>query len=335
MRKNILNKVLPLCCLVIIMAGCKAKKQLVNRNVPVKVKPASAVAEKLAAIRSKQVNFSTFAGKAKTQLAIDGDNNDCTLNIRIKKDTRIWVSVTALLGIEVARAVITPDSILIINKLQGIYIKKPFSFVHKYAGKQVDYDTLQSLLVGNAIPKLLNDSTAFEPDAPNTNLSGTLDGLLYKLILGPDLRVTQTSLTNGQARQSLQVTNKEFVQEANRVVPSQIDIASVVKNQKIQVNLRYTKVEFDQQLEYPLTLISASSTSPSEWKDFDVVIMPSGQYPFLSDKSGSDALRSWISEGGKIVALEGAVGALAKLDWTIKSKKGADEDTSDTYAALR
>ncbi|RYD85598.1 MAG: DUF4292 domain-containing protein [Sphingobacteriales bacterium] len=254
MRRNTLNKLLIVCCLI-TAAGCKSKKPLVvNRNVPATVKPASAAATKLAAIRSRQVTFNTFSAKAKTDLTIDGNNNDCTMNIRIQRDKKIWVSITAILGIEVARAVITPDSILIINKLQGLYTRKPFSYIHKYASKQIDYLTLQSLLVGNAIPKLLNDSTDVQTVETNTNLTGKLDQLLYKLIIGPDLRVTQTSLANQQARQSLQVTNNVFIQTANRIVPSQIDIASVVKNQKIQVNLRYSKVEFDLELDYPFSI---------------------------------------------------------------------------------
>jgi hypothetical protein len=254
MRRNILNKLLPFLCLALIVAGCKSKKQVVVNRDTAAVKPNSGVTAKLAAIRAKQVTYNTFSAKAKTQLNINGNDNDCTLNIRVNRDKKIWVSITAILGVEVARAVITPDSILIINKLQGLYTKKPFSYVHKFASKQIDYSTIQSLLVGNVIPKLINDSTRFETVAPNTNVSGKLDDLLYKLILGADLRVTQTSLANEAARQSLQVTNNVFIEAANRVVPSQIDIASVVKNQKIQVNLRYSKVEFDVPLEYPFSI---------------------------------------------------------------------------------
>jgi hypothetical protein len=52
----------------------------------------------------------------------------------------------------------------------------------------------------------------------------------------------------------LQVTNSNFIQADNRTVPSQIDIASVVKDKKMQVNLHYVKVDFDQQLEYPFNI---------------------------------------------------------------------------------
>lgn len=256
MKKNTWNKILVVAFGLLVFASCKSKKQVVvNRNATTTVKPASDVETRLAAIRSRQLTFNTFSAKAKTQLNINGNNQDVTLNIRINRDKKIWVSVTALLGVEVARALITPDSIQVLNKFQGVYLKKPFSYIHKFASRQIDYITLQSLLVGNAIPKLLNEDIKFEPSANNITGSGKLDELVYKLVLGPDMRVTQTSLANEQLQQSLQVTNNVFIQTAdNKVVPSQIDIASVVKKQKIQVNLRYNKVEFDQQLDYPFSI---------------------------------------------------------------------------------
>jgi hypothetical protein len=158
------------------------------------------------------------------------------------------------LGVEVARAVITPDSILMINRLDGVYLKKPFGYVYTYASKQVNYKTLESLLVGNAISELLNENSDIVSANGNTTLSGSLDDLVYKLVIGADNRVTQTNLDNQAQAQSLQVANNTFIQATNRVLPSQIDIASVVKDKKIHVNLHYTKVDFDQKLEYPFSI---------------------------------------------------------------------------------
>jgi hypothetical protein len=158
------------------------------------------------------------------------------------------------LGVEVARAVITPDSILLINRLEGVYMKKPFSYVYAYASKQVNYKTLESLLIGNAIPELLTEKSEFVTTSNTTTLSGSLDDLLYKLIVGADNKVTQTNLNNQNEGQSLQVANNAFIQASNRILPSQIDIASVVKDKKVHINLHYTKVDFDQQLEYPFSI---------------------------------------------------------------------------------
>jgi hypothetical protein len=252
-------KLIAICCLLFVFS-CKSRKQMLVKRVgadsAVAVKTVDTKVAKLTAIRANQTNFSTFSGKAKTKLDISGSSNDVTLNIRIQKDKKIWVSVTAIAGIEVARAVITPDSIMLINRLQSLYVRKPFSYINKFAGKQVNYKTLESLLIGNAIPELLTEDSEFLSSNGNTTLTGNLNDVVYKLILGPDMKATQTNLGNQSAAQTLQVTNSAFIQATNRVMPSQIDMASVVKDKKIQVNLHYTKADFDQPQEYPFSIPS-------------------------------------------------------------------------------
>jgi len=262
MRENILNKLLAAFFLLTILS-CHARKQLAAApNTPVAAKPVKTIDAKLNLIRAQQVNFNTFSAKAKASLDINGNTNDCTLNIRISHDKKIWVSVTALLGIEIARAQITPDSILVINRLQGVYLKKPFSYIYAYANRQVNYAMLQALLTGNAAPALLNDSDKYADANNNITLNGNLDDLVYKLIFGTDMKITQTSLSNGAAGQSLQVNNGVFVQAGNQTVPSQIDISSVAKDKKIQVNLHYTKVDINQPQDYPFNI--PGSYAPAE-----------------------------------------------------------------------
>lgn len=244
------------------LAGCKAHKQLVVNRTPAAGQPvisspaqaAPSANKQVAAIREKQLAFNTFSGKAKTKLDIDGSGNDVTLNIRIQRDQKIWVSITALLGLEVARAQITPDSIVVINKLQGVYLKKPFSYVYQYAGNQVTFKSLQALLLGNAMPELLNDNADTGTDNGNTILAGHLQDLMYKLIIGPDMKVSQTNLSNQLAALTLQVSNGQFIQADNRVMPSQIDIVSSAGNKKININLHYNSAEFDKTLEYPFSI---------------------------------------------------------------------------------
>ena len=242
------------------MISCKAKKQvLVNRKAADSSPAAASVnpaVSKISAIKGKQVYFSTFSGKAHTKLNIDGSSNDVTLNIRISRDKKIWVSITAIAGIEVARALITPDSILVINRLQSLYLRKPFSFIYAYTGRQIDYKSLEAVLVGNVIPQLLNDSTRVAPGNGNVLLSGNIRELIYKLTVGPDLKLSQADLSNQSQGQSLLVNNTVFIQEANRVLPSQIDIASTVRAKKVQVSIHYVKVDFDQPLEFPFNIPS-------------------------------------------------------------------------------
>ena len=256
MKRNILNKTALICCLAITLAACKSKKLVVvNRpatdSAAVK---ANDVRSRLAVIRSKQVTFNTFSGKAKTKLDINGNSNDVTLNIRVNRDQKIWISITAIAGIEVARALITPDSIQVINRFQSVYLKKPLSYIYTYASKQVNFKTLQSLLVGNAIDELLNESATFTPQGTNTAIAGNVQDLVYTLLLGADMKVSQTNLSSPAAGQSLQVTNSQFIDANGRVIPSQINITSNVQSKSIQAELQYNRTEFNQPIDFPFSI---------------------------------------------------------------------------------
>jgi hypothetical protein len=82
---------------------------------------------------------------------------------------------------------------------------------------------------------------------------------------------------------------------------------------------------FEQQLNYPVTLINADDIGRVNWKNIDVLIMPDGYYKFLSDKNAAEQLKNWVQQGGKIIAMENAVAQLSKNDFGIKQKENADD----------
>ena len=83
---------------------------------------------------------------------------------------------------------------------------------------------------------------------------------------------------------------------------------------------------FEQQIKYPLTLLNGNSLRISTLKQFDVLILPDGDYSFISDKKTGDDIKAWVRSGGRIIALESAVGQLAAAEWGVKIKKDKDEE---------
>ena len=95
---------------------------------------------------------------------------------------------------------------------------------------------------------------------------------------------------------------------------------------------------FDQQLNYPVTLINANDFGRVTWSKYDVLILPDGNYRFLADKASSEQFQLWIKNGGRVIAMESAVSQLARQDWSaIKLKKDEGSDSTmkkDPYKAL-
>jgi hypothetical protein len=93
---------------------------------------------------------------------------------------------------------------------------------------------------------------------------------------------------------------------------------------------------FEQEIDYPVTLINVADFGRVNWSNYDMIIMPNGSYRFLNEKTTADQFRSWISSGGHVIAIENAVSQLSKLDWAIKSKKAEESpDSKNSYEYLR
>lgn len=93
---------------------------------------------------------------------------------------------------------------------------------------------------------------------------------------------------------------------------------------------------FDQVLDYPVTLLNAADLEDINLKNVDVLILPDGYYRVLNEKEVNNKLKTFVREGGKIIAMERAVAKLAEGEWGIKSKEDDDKegDKKDDYAYL-
>lgn len=91
---------------------------------------------------------------------------------------------------------------------------------------------------------------------------------------------------------------------------------------------------FERDLGYPVTLINANDFRRINKEDYQVILLPGGNYSFLNDKAAAEDLKNWISKGGRLIALDRTVGQIARMDWGIKNKK-ADEPKPGAYDALQ
>ena len=86
---------------------------------------------------------------AKMSLVLDVDNKPTKVSgtLRIKKGEVIQLSVAPFLGIEVARAEIYPDGMLVIDRMNKRYVKVPFAELQVLAKADLDFHTLQALFL--------------------------------------------------------------------------------------------------------------------------------------------------------------------------------------------
>lgn len=251
MRKNILSKI----CLLLIsvfLFSCKAKKPLIVKQ------ETTAIAEnnriKLTTITEKQSTFTTFSTKAETNLNLNGKAYDVSLNIRIKHQEGIWISVTAGGLIEVARVLITPDSLKIMDRVNNEYLKKPFGFIYDYANDKVDYQTLEALLVGNCIPFTLKPESQLIIINGILNLIGNEEGLGFKIVFNDQRKTSQILLNDDQLAQKLTVTTGAYEEISAQLMPSNLLIESKAGDKNIKVTMYYSKTVLNEPVDFPFNV---------------------------------------------------------------------------------
>ncbi|CAM3848867.1 M14 family metallopeptidase [Mucilaginibacter galii] len=80
---------------------------------------------------------------------------------------------------------------------------------------------------------------------------------------------------------------------------------------------------FEQQIGYPISVIRYQDLSRVKLSDFDVAIFPDGRYANFP----LERIQNWVSDGGKLIAMGGAISQLAdKKGFALKSKEDAKDD---------
>lgn len=131
--------------LTLSVSSCKSKKKLVNAEEP--AKDMALVAWENALANDLEVAELSLSGDLTAN--INGDNQSSAFNFRIQRGKQIWLVLRPMLGIEAFRLLITPDSLKMVDRINKQYYEKPFSYLNQLAGTQIDYQTLENLLLNN------------------------------------------------------------------------------------------------------------------------------------------------------------------------------------------
>ena len=114
---------------------------------------------------------------AKMALSVDLGKGTTKVNgtLRIKKGEVIQMSIAPFLGIEVARAEISPDGILVIDRMNKRYVEVSFAEVEALAKANLDFHTLQALFLNELFLPGKGDLTA--RDASSFKVEPEVEGV--------------------------------------------------------------------------------------------------------------------------------------------------------------
>lgn len=258
--------IIVLILLVLIIGGCTASRRVIM--VPLKEAKSVYLLEQLA---ENELQFDWFSAKFSIDYIYDKKLTEFKGQIRIRKDSMIWLSFSPALGIEMARLKITTDSVFYMNRINKTYLVGDYGFISDFLKTTIDFDILQSLIIGN-------DFQLYE----KTKFRSTVDGHEYKLStaerhklkkfvkagepnvqpfyhniwLSPEnYKITKVTLKEIANDKKLNAFYGDFEDYEGQLFPFEI-LFEIVANEKISVEVDYSRIRIDEPTSFPFTIPS-------------------------------------------------------------------------------
>jgi hypothetical protein len=250
---------------ILLSISCKTTRKAIES--PLKEYGADYLFIKL---KENELKFDWFSAKFNLDLLIDKKKTSVTGQIRMKKDSAIWITLSPALGIEMARILITTDSVKFINRINKSYFIGDYIKVNSFLDANIDYDVFQTLLLGNDLTYYEDGKFRASYDSKEYHLVTAGRQKLRKYVktredeeriyiqnifLDPEsFKITQMKIKEvKKENKKLDATYSEFQPISGQLFPHHI-FYDLFADKPIQVDLGYTKIELDQQQEFPFKI---------------------------------------------------------------------------------
>jgi len=208
-------------------------------------------------IKDNHVDFKTFSSKIKVDYKDSKQRNyDFNAFVRIQKDSIIWISINAALGIEAFRVYITPDSVKVMDKLDKYVQYRSVGYIKEIVQLPVDFYILQNIIVGN--PVYLDSSRVMMYKERENSITISTLGDFFKQLLSirkDDFAILHSKLDDVDVvrNRTADFTYDNFININGKPFSTNRKIA-VAEKTRLDVNLEYKQVELDKELSYPFNI---------------------------------------------------------------------------------
>lgn len=255
--------------LLLIAEACSPTRKAIRE--PLKQQGAAFLFEQLQKCKPA---FNTLSSRAALDIRSSKTDMSLKVQFRIQKDSLIWMSFSPLLGIEVVRIVLTPDSVKFLDRINKSYFCGNYSFFQDFYSVGFDYDMIESILLGV-------DFRCYDQG----EMRAGIDNLLYRLSTANRRKIRRFVRSHSDSERVLlqdvwldpqtfrirQLKLKEANRDSRRldayydsfvtlenhdVLPDELKI-QIHSEENIEIKLRINKIRINDTLSFPFSVPSS------------------------------------------------------------------------------
>jgi len=243
-----MNKFIALIFLAFIILFSSCKKEMIGHK-----------SRKKQNVDVEEVDFDYFVARTKVRYAEGDKQVNGNANIRIKKDSLIWFSVSPSIGLEATRVMITKDTAIVINRMDKEYYIFNFDEISRYFNFKVDFDLIQAIILGN-LARSIDDDTQVAKENNYYMIkqkSGPLD--IQSFVLMDNKKIETVLINEAETSNFMTLKYSEFKELSEFLFPKICQVNLTYKAKKgplvTSINLQHNKAEIsDKPLKFPFNI---------------------------------------------------------------------------------
>lgn len=236
--------------LLLGLTSCKSKAVAIAESAAVTNEiPAIQIIDKY---NVNALDFTTLNIKASAKFEDANQSQNVMAEIRMKKNEKIMV-IIRVLGITMAKALITPESVRYYDKIGKKYFEGDYSSLSRWLGTDLDFFKIQSLFLGKSIDdfskgkyKVSIADKWYRLQALETD---GIDKFFY--LEGDNYLIKKQEINQPQLDRALQVTYPDYSKTNEKFLPLQMLLEARLQEQKTLIDVEYKNVNFNEELTFP------------------------------------------------------------------------------------
>ncbi|WP_170152829.1 DUF4292 domain-containing protein [Ulvibacter antarcticus] len=201
-------------------------------------------------------NFNTLAARVQVVYEDEKKSQSITASLRMEKDKIIWIKAS-ILGITLAKVLITPDRVQYYESISGSYFDGDFTLLSEVLGTDIDFEKAQNILLGQSVfalnarsynVKLLQARYKILPKQQQAEF-------IVSLFLNQEnFKVHSESVAQPSKNRLLTVNYGEYQEIDGSFFPSEIKINASENEDKTRIELNYKKIDLNVSINFPFDI---------------------------------------------------------------------------------
>lgn len=207
-----------------------------------------------------ELKYEWIAAKANVESFLDEKEESFDIRVSLRKDSAMLVTIQYVLGINVAKVLITKDSVKFVDYIHKSFFVGDFAYINEMLSADLDFDLLQSVMFGNSA-QFYDEDTKLKPVIDRENCLYLLSterkkklrkiieggeqpsGDLQTLTLNPEnFKILRTEFVQTSTDRKFTAAYSQFAEKDSVYAPYHVDI-DIVAQKRARLKINYVRIE--------------------------------------------------------------------------------------------